>query len=242
MSLLLTEVSIRRGEALVVDRVSFEVRPAETVVLLGPSGSGKTSLLRAIAGLDPIAGGRIEFAGEDLAALPTHRRGFGYVFQGLALFPHLDVGRNVEYGLRVVGVVKAARVARVGEVLAQVGLAGFERRSVSTLSGGERQRVAIARCLAVQPRLLLLDEPLGALDRQLRDRLVGELRSLLDATGLPAIVVTHDHDEARALADRVAILRAGHIAQFDTTERVWAEPADEWVAGFLGVAPTADGG
>ena len=172
--------------ATAVDGLSLDVTPGEVVALLGPAGSGKSTLLRAVAGLEPLSAGSITWDGADLAGVPVHRRGFGLMFQDGQLFPHRDVGGNVAFGLEMGGVDRAERRAAVRELLELVGLAGFERREVSTLSGGERQRVALARSLAPRPRLLLLDEPLSALDRALRERLAGEVRAALVATGTTA--------------------------------------------------------
>jgi len=183
--------------------LSLRVAPGEIVALLGPSGSGKSTLLRIVAGLQEPLAGRVFWGGADLAGVPVHRRGFGLVFQDALLFPHLDVGGNVGYGLAAAHVPAPARQQRVAELLGLVGLAGFERRRVSELSGGEAQRVALARALAPEPRLLLLDEPFGALDRELRDRLAGDVRDLLHRLGTPAIHVTHDLAEADLVADRV---------------------------------------
>jgi thiamine transport system ATP-binding protein len=224
------------GGRRVVDDVDLVVAAGETVALLGPSGSGKSTLLRAVAGLEPLVAGRISFAGDDLAAVAPHRRGFGFMFQDGALFPHRDVRGNVEFGLRMAGLPTGEREARVDEVLALVGLTGLGERRVSKLSGGEQQRVALARTLAPRPRLVMLDEPLGSLDRLLHDRLVDDLRALLRAANLPVLVVTHDHDEARALADRVALLRDGRIVAQATLAELSSEPRDPWVAEFLGLA------
>ena len=183
--------------------LSLRVAPGEIVALLGPSGSGKSTLLRIIAGLQEPSAGTVSWDGADLAGVPVHRRGFGLVFQDALLFPHLDVGGNVAYGLAAAHVPAPARRQRVAELLGLVGLAGFERRRVAELSGGEAQRVALARALAPEPRLLLLDEPFGALDRELRDRLAGDVRDLLHGLGTPAIHVTHDLTEADLVADRV---------------------------------------
>lgn len=234
LDLDLVDVSVRRGATLACDAVTFTVQAGETVALLGPSGGGKTSLLRAIAGLETLSGGVIRFAGTDLAGIAASRRGFGVMFQDLALFPHRDVASNVAYPLRLRKVPSLDREARVGALLANVGLTGKERRAVHELSGGERQRVALARALASEPRLLLLDEPLGSLDRLLRERLAEELRAMLRATGLPAIVVTHDQDEAFVLADRVVLLREGRVVQMGTPADLWRAPADEWVSDFVG--------
>jgi thiamine transport system ATP-binding protein len=210
-----------------VDHVSLDVAPGEVLALLGPSGCGKSSLLRAIAGLEPLAGS-LTWDGASVVDVPVHRRGFGLVFQDGQLFTHRDVGGNVAYGL------PARSPARVAELLDLVGLAGFERRPVATLSGGERQRVALARALAPSPRLLLLDEPLSALDRTLRERLAVDLRAVLVATGTTAVFVTHDQDEAFAVADRVAVLADGRLLQVDAPADLWRRPASREVAAFLG--------
>lgn len=217
-----------------VDRVDLDVAPGEVVAILGPSGCGKSSLLRAVAGLEPVAGGRVLWDGADVAGVPVHRRGFGLMFQDGQLFAHRDVAGNVEYGLRMQRVPRAQRRARVAELLDVVGLPGSGARSVATMSGGERQRVALARALAPQPGLLLLDEPLSALDRALRERLAADLRTALVETGTTALFVTHDHDEAFTVADRVAVMSGGRLLQVDTPARLWAEPADREVAEFLG--------
>ena len=218
-----------------VDGVSLAVAPGEVVALLGPSGSGKSSLLRAIAGLEPLASGAVRWDGDDLAGVPPHKRNFGMMFQEPALFPHLTVGRNVAYGLhRTPASGRAAVVARTLEL---VGLPGYESRKVTELSGGQAQRVALARSLAPAPRLLLLDEPLSALDRGLRERLVEVLRKVLRATGTTAVHVTHDQDEAFTLADRVAVLADGRLLQVDTPDDLWRRPASREVAAFLGYGP-----
>jgi ABC-type Fe3+/spermidine/putrescine transport system ATPase subunit len=221
--------------------VSFTVERGENVCLLGPSGCGKTTLLRLIAGLERPDSGQVLVDGEDVIGVPPHRRGFGLMFQEYALFPHKDVLGNVAFGLRmerthdVRGLGRESIAARVTEVLELVGLAGFERRDVNQLSGGERQRVALARSLAPQPRLLMLDEPLGALDRALRERLMDELPRILRRAGATAITVTHDQEEAFALADRVVLLRAGRVIQVGTPEEVYRQPSSTWVARFLGL-------
>ena len=214
--------------------VDLEVDEGERLAVLGPSGSGKSTLLRTVAGLLRPDAGRIVLGGRDLAGVPAHRRGVGLMLQEGALFPHRDVAGNVAFGLRMKGVPKAEREQRTAELLELVGLAGFERRSLGGLSGGERQRVALARALAPEPRVLLLDEPLGSLDRPLRERLVGELRELHERLGLTVIHVTHDVGEAFAIGDRVAVMRAGRIARHGTPDDVWAQPLDAWVAAFLG--------
>jgi thiamine transport system ATP-binding protein len=220
----------RARDVVAVDGVSLDVAAGEVVALLGPSGCGKSSLLRAVAGLEPLAGGSVAWDGDDLAGLPVHRRGFGLMFQDGQLFPHRDVAGNVAYGLPR----RSARTARVDELLELVGLAGYGPRPVATLSGGERQRVALARALAPAPRLLLLDEPLSALDRSLRERLAVDLRAALRATGTPAVFVTHDQDEAFAVADRVGVMAGGRLLRIDEPEALWRRPGTRAVAQFLG--------
>ncbi len=215
--------------------VSGRVEPGETLALLGPSGCGKTTLLRVIAGLETPTGGTVSFDGVDVTAIPAHRRGFGMMFQDHALFPHLDVAGNIEFGLKRSGWASERRTARVHELLGMVDLAGFGLRRIDNLSGGERQRVALARALAPQPKLLMLDEPLASLDRGLRERLVLELRGILQELGLPAIYVTHDQAEAFAISDRVAIMRAGEIVRVGSAAELWAEPRTAFVARFLGM-------
>jgi thiamine transport system ATP-binding protein len=222
------------GDTVAVDGVDLDVGDGEVVALLGPSGCGKTSVLRAVAGLEPPAAGRLMLDGEDLAAVPVHRRRLGLMFQDYALFPHRDVAANVAFGLRMRGDAPPAIESRVAEVLELVGLAGYGGRRVHQLSGGEQQRVALARALAPAPRLLMLDEPLGSLDRALRDRLVGELRQLFGALGVTAIYVTHDQAEAFTIADRVVVMRAGRVVQEGRPAEVWRRPADAFVARFLG--------
>jgi ABC-type Fe3+/spermidine/putrescine transport system ATPase subunit len=221
--------------------VSFTVKKGENICLLGPSGCGKTTLLRLIAGLETPDSGQMLVDGEDVTGVPPHRRGFGLMFQEYALFPHQDVFGNVAFGLRMEGLDRESIALRVTEVLELVGLADFERRDVNQLSGGERQRVALARSLAPQPRLLMLDEPLGALDRALRERLMDELPHILRRAGATAITVTHDQEEAFALADRVVLLRAGQVVQVGTPEEVYRRPASAWVARFLGLTNLLDG-
>jgi thiamine transport system ATP-binding protein len=230
------DVVVGFAERRVLDAVSLEVADGEVLAVLGPSGSGKTTLLRVIAGLERPDAGRVLLDGRDLADVPVHRRGIGLVFQDHALFEHRDVAANVAFGLRMRGASRDEIARRVAELLELVGLTGLEHRAVTTLSGGERQRVALARALAPDPRLLLLDEPLGSLDRRLRDRLLEDLGSLFDEVGVTAVYVTHDQGEAFELGDRVAVLRDGRIVQVGTADELWARPADEDVARFLGLA------
>ncbi|WP_405978377.1 ABC transporter ATP-binding protein [Streptomyces sp. NBC_00158] len=235
MTLLRLEgVTVRFGDRAVVDAVDLEVAEHETVCVLGPSGSGKSTLLRVVAGLQQVSAGRVLLGGADQAGVPVHRRGVGLMFQDHQLFPHRDVGGNVSFGLRVQGTGKGAYGARVAELLELVGLPGAQGRAVSSLSGGEQQRVALARALAPSPRLLMLDEPLGQLDRGLRERLVVELQGLFSRLGTTVLAVTHDQGEAFALADRVVVMRDGRIAQAGTPLEVWQRPASEFVARFLG--------
>jgi thiamine transport system ATP-binding protein len=234
-------VTVRFDGEAVVDDASLAVSRSEIVTVLGPSGSGKTTLLRVIAGLQPPDAGRVVLDGEDLAGVAPYRRGIGLVFQDHALFPHRDVFGNVSFGLRMRGDPPEVVAARTSELLDLVGLAGFERRSVGTLSGGEQQRIALARALAPEPRILLLDEPLGSLDRRLRDRLLDDLARLFDDLALTAVYVTHDQTEAFTLGDRVAVMRAGRVVQVATPDALWAQPLDEDVARFLGLANVSDG-
>jgi thiamine transport system ATP-binding protein len=235
MSLRLEEIGVTIDGRPIVEHVTLDVASGERLALLGPSGSGKSTILRVVAGLQPPTAGRMLLDGNDVTRVPSHRRGVGLVFQDAALFPHRDVAGNVGFGPRVAGLGTAERAARVGEALDLVGLAGTERRDVTTLSGGEAQRVALARALAPRPKVLLLDEPLGALDGPLRLRLQNDLRALFERLSLTVVHVTHDVGEAFALGDRVAILREGRIAQVAAPDELWAGPADDWIAGFLGM-------
>ncbi|MEM7274855.1 MAG: ABC transporter ATP-binding protein [Actinomycetota bacterium] len=232
--LMVDDVSVAYGRHRALDRVSVDIDGGRILAVLGPSGSGKSTLLRAVAGLEPLVSGRVVLDGRDLAGVPTHRRGLGLMFQDHGLFSHLDVAGNVAYGLRIAGVDRSGRAARVEELLALVGLRGFDGRRTDRLSGGEAQRVALARALAPEPGLLMLDEPLGSLDRALRDQLTADLRRLLTDLGQTAIHVTHDQAEAFALADRVAVLRAGRLEAVGAPAELWADPGTRFVAGFLG--------
>jgi thiamine transport system ATP-binding protein len=229
-------VTVRFDGKDALAEASLDVADGEIVTVLGPSGSGKTTLLRVIAGLQVPDEGRVLLDGIDLTAAAPHRRGIGLVFQDHALFPHRDVRGNVSFGLRMRGDSPEAIDARTTELLELVGLAGFEQRSVATLSGGEQQRVALARALAPEPRVLLLDEPLGSLDRRLRDRLLEDLSGLFDELELTAVYVTHDQTEAFTLGDRVAVMRAGRVVQVASPDELWAHPLDEDIARFLGLA------
>ena len=227
------EVSLGGGNILV--GLDLSAQRGEILALLGPSGCGKTTLLRAVAGLLTPDAGSVHWAGSDLRPVPAHRRRFGMVFQDHALLPHRNVGANVAFGLRMQNVPAPERRRRVAEMLRMVGLEGYERRSVATLSGGEAQRVALARALVTEPKLLLADEPFAALDRPLHDRLLADVRRILSELHQTAIHVTHDHAEAFALADRVALMRAGHIHRTATPQQLRDDPQDAWTATFLGL-------
>lgn len=216
--------------------VSFEVRSGETVCLLGPSGSGKSTLLRITAGLEGAESGVISWDGVDLAGTPVHKRNFGLMFQDYALFPHRNVYENVAFGLRMQGLPAVEIRRRVEEALEQVELLQFVERRVTDLSGGEQQRVALARALAPRPRLLMLDEPLGALDRTLREQLLEVIRHLLHTSAAPAVYVTHDQEEAFAIASRLILLHEGKIVQEGAPEEIYARPVSAWVARFLGMS------
>jgi thiamine transport system ATP-binding protein len=227
-------IGVALGGRAVLQDIDVSIDAGEVVSLLGPSGSGKTTLLRVIAGLELPARGRVLLNGRDLADVPAHLRGVGLMFQDFGLFPHMDVERNVAFGLRMQGLDRRATEERVAEMLALVGLPGIGRRSVSTLSGGEQQRVALARALAPQPAVLMLDEPMGSLDRELRERLPQELRAIFDSLDVTVIYVTHDQEEALAVADRTIVLRAGRIEADGPAEALWTRPPTPFVARFLG--------
>ena len=233
--------TVRFGTTVALDDVDLDVRDGERLSVLGPSGSGKSTLLRAIAGLESLQAGRIEWDGTDLTAIPVHRRGFGLMFQDYVLFPHLDVEANVRFGLEMHSVPAQQAQARVREVLDLVGLTGYERRMPAELSGGEQQRVALARALAATPKLLMLDEPLGALDRALRRELLEELSGIFESLRLPIIYVTHDHEEALAIGDRVAVMHDGRIETVLPPDVLWKSPPNEFVARFLGFTNIVDG-
>jgi thiamine transport system ATP-binding protein len=222
-----------------VDDVSLELPDGQVLAVLGPSGCGKSTLLRAVAGLEQLAAGSVAWDGQDLGRVPTHRRGFALMFQDGQLFDHMSVARNVGYALRLRRVPDLDR--RVAELLELVGLPSYGERMPGTLSGGERQRVALARSLAVEPRLLLLDEPLSALDAGLRERLAADLRAILVESGTTALLVTHDHEEAFAVADRLAVMRSGRIVQQGAIGEVWRRPGDAETALFLGYATVLTG-
>ena len=227
--------------SLLLNDISFKVDADETICLLGASGSGKSTLLRIIAGLEASNSGGILFNGMDLASTLPHRRDFGLVFQDYALFPHINVNDNVAFGLRMRRMGQSEIDERVTSSLKLVNLSEFGKRKVTDLSGGEQQRVALARALAIRPRLLMFDEPLGALDKKLKDSLLDELRTILHETHIPAIYVTHDQEEAFAIADRVLILHDRQIIREGTPADVWTNPRTAYVAEFLGLGNVIDG-
>ncbi|CAN5740320.1 ABC transporter ATP-binding protein [soil metagenome] len=227
-------VTRRFGEVTAVDNLSLALEPGEFVTLLGPSGCGKTTALRLLAGFEHVDGGTIRFRADDITGWSPQRRGFGMVFQNYALFPHLDVFENVAFGLKSRKHPSADIPARVDAALARVDLTGYARRAVQALSGGQQQRVALARALAIEPPLLLLDEPLSNLDQALRVRTRTELRTLVRELGITALFVTHDQEEAFDMSDRIAVMSAGRLRQFDVPRELYERPADRFVAGFVG--------
>ncbi len=232
--LVIDKVVKRYGSITAVDGVSLDIRENEFFALLGPSGCGKTTLLRMLAGFETLSAGRILLQGQDIAPLPPNRRPLNLMFQSYALFPHMSVRQNIAYGLEMEKRPRAEIARRVDEMLATTHLLPFATRRPDQLSGGQRQRVALARALVKRPRVLLLDEPLGALDKKLRGQMQLELKRLQHEVGITFIVVTHDQDEALVMADRMAILRNGRILQCDTPEAVYERPVDRFVADFIG--------
>jgi putative spermidine/putrescine transport system ATP-binding protein len=243
------ELEVSYGDTLVLKRVSLAVAAGEFVALLGPSGCGKTTLLRAVSGFVPVTAGRITVGGREITREPPDKRGMAMVFQSYALWPHMTTAQNLGYGLKLRGVAKPEIARRVGEILAMLKLEGFGERNVTQLSGGQRQRVALGRALAVNPELLLLDEPLSNLDARIREDVRHEIKALQAKLGITTIHVTHDREEAMVMADRIAILDAGRIAQLGSPEEVYNRPNSPFVASFMGAgnvleleAKPADGG
>jgi ABC-type Fe3+/spermidine/putrescine transport system ATPase subunit len=235
MLLEAAEIVKKYRDEPVLRGVSMHADEGEIVCLLGPSGCGKSTLLRVIAGLEPDYSGTVRFAGQPIDRVPVHQRGFGLMFQDFALLPHRSVGENIAFGLRMQRLPRSAIRQRVSEILELVGLPGYADRTIFEVSGGERQRVALARSLAPQPRILMLDEPLGALDRTLRERLTDELRAIIKRVGITSIYVTHDQIEAFAVADRILLMNRGLIVQSGTPIEVYRHPANLFAARFLGM-------
>jgi putative spermidine/putrescine transport system ATP-binding protein len=235
------DVSRNYGKVLAVDRVSVAVRDGEFFSMLGPSGSGKTTCLRLVAGFEQPSSGSIRLHGVEAAGVPPNRRDVNTVFQDYALFPHMDVRDNTAYGLMVKGVAKDERQARAADALRMVGLEGFGARKPAQLSGGQRQRVALARAIVNRPRVLLLDEPLGALDLKLREQMQVELKSLQRQLGITFVYVTHDQGEALSMSDRVAVFNRGRIEQVDTPKELYMRPRTRFVADFVGASNVIDG-
>ncbi len=238
--LALENVTKEFGSFTAVKNVDLTVPHGTFVCLLGPSGCGKTTLMRMVAGLDLPTGGAIKLDGTDITRVPTHKRELGMVFQSLALFPHLSVGENIAYSLRIRGTGKEDQKKRVDELLSMIHLPGYADRPVSKLSGGQRQRVAIARALAISPKLFLLDEPLSALDAKLREAMQVELRQLQQRLGITTIVVTHDQREAMTMADTVVVMNGGEIRQAAAPVEIYRRPADTFVADFIGMTNLID--
>src|SRR4051812_10156957 len=230
----LVAVSKRFGDHPAVAEVSFAVAPGEFFSILGPSGCGKTTLMRMIAGLEEPSAGEVRIRGRSVLGIPANRRPVNMVFQSLALFPMMSVGENIAYGLRCRGVSKAEAAESTARMLERVGLPGFAERSVTTLSGGQRQRVAIARCLVLEPTLVLLDEPLGALDLKLREQMKLELKQIQATFHTSFVYITHDQSEALVMSDRVAVMNAGRFEQVGSPRELYHRPATRFVAGFVG--------
>jgi putative spermidine/putrescine transport system ATP-binding protein len=232
----LANLTKRYGEVEAVAGIDLEIERGEFFTLLGPSGSGKTTTLRMIAGFEQPSGGTIELAGRDMSGVPPYDRAVNTVFQDYALFPHMSVGANVAYGLMVAGVPRAERARRRDEALEMVRLPGYGDRRPGELSGGQRQRVALARAIVNRPEVLLLDEPLGALDLKLREQMQIELKAIQDEVGITFVYVTHDQDEALTMSNRIAVFNGGRIEQVSPPVELYEHPANEFVAGFVGVS------
>jgi len=241
VAVTLEDVEKRFGDVVAVTGVNLEIGEGEFFSMLGPSGSGKTTTLRLIAGFETLTRGRISLYGRDVSTIPAFERDVNTVFQDYALFPHMNVFENVGYGLMVRHVPRGERASRVAEALRRVRLAGFDDRRPSQLSGGQRQRVALARALVNRPKVLLLDEPLGALDRKLREEMQVELKEIQRQVGITFVFVTHDQDEALSMSDRLAVFNAGSVEQVGTPTEIYEHPATEFVAGFVGTSNVIEG-
>ena len=235
LAIVLKDVCKTFDSVRAVEHVTLDVFDGEFLTLLGPSGSGKTTVLRMIAGFEPLTSGSISLDGKDVTGVPAFERDVNTVFQDYALFPHMSVKENVEYGLKVKGVARELREVRVNEILDVVQLVGFAERKPNQLSGGQRQRVALARALVNQPKVLLLDEPLGALDLKLREEMQVELKSIHRKLGITFVYVTHDQGEALSMSDRVAVFNQGRIEQIDSPRAIYEQPKTPFVAGFVGI-------
>jgi thiamine transport system ATP-binding protein len=241
VSLTIEGLTVDLGSTEIIHHLDLAVNTGERFAIMGPSGSGKSTLLRTIAGLVPAAAGSIHIDGTDITSLPTHKRPIGLMFQDHALFPHLSVGDNIAYGLRMAGIERDTRDATVIALLERVGLPGLADRKPDTLSGGEQQRVALARTIALEPSLVMLDEPLGSLDVALREDLLLHIRSVVDQVGTTSLYVTHDRTEAFSYADRLAVIRDGSVVALGTPESIWSDPGTEFVARLVGHANVVDG-
>ena len=241
MSIVMHSVGVSIGGTKILDDIDLVVHDAERFAIMGPSGAGKSTILRVIAGLIPQHTGTVTIHGADVTELPPHNRNVGLMFQDYALFPHLSVGDNVAYGLRMGGVDAVTRREQANELLAIVGLTGYASRGIGALSGGEQQRVALARTLAPRPTVVLFDEPLGSLDQALKDDLLVEMREITASLGITSVYVTHDRIEAEGFADRLAIIDEGRVIRTDTPEAIWQAPGTEFVARFIGHRNIVDG-
>lgn len=238
--LVLSDVTKKYGEKTVVNSVYMRIEQGDFLTILGPSGGGKTTVLRMISGFESITRGSIYVDGQDISTIPAHKRNFGMLFQNYALFPHMTVAENVAYPLKIRKTPKAKREELVKDILKVVGLEGFEKRYPKQLSGGQQQRVALARSIVFGPDVLLLDEPLAALDKQLRKQMQLEIKAIHDKFGLTTISVTHDQEEALTMATKVCVMKEAQVQQIDTAEKIYDEPVNTFVANFIGESTVLD--